>query len=555
MYAALWATNEAIMRAKTRAELYELVCEAAAKGGRFNSASILLPRPDSDRLDIVASAGPTASNARRLQVSTSEAYPEGRGVCGTAFRTRQASLSNDFANDPRGAAFKQVIQSDGARSGAAFPLLVDEQCVGVMLFISSELDTFTPEFAELLQRLADNVSFALGNFDRADEKARTEEQKERLARMLAALSATNEAIVRAKSRAELFELVCEAAAQGGKFTSTKHRTGASRTATILDIVAAAGPTAASARRADGLRSARPIRKDAASGRNGVPLHGKPCIINDYLARSARRSAFHARARPGRRAIGRRVPAARRRPAPSASCCSSPPRRIRSRRNSSNCCSGWPTTSPLRSENFDRADEKARTEEQKERLARMLAALSATNEAIVRAKSPRRAVPAGVRGRGRGRQVHLDQSSALVRPDSDFFELVAVAGPTADSARRRQDFDQRSLSRRPRPCRAGVPLRQGLHRNDYLAEQRHSQAFHARARARTARSPARSFPLLVGGKVVGVMLFISAEKDTFTPEFVELLQRLDRQCLVRAGEFRPRRREEPGGRADRISRLA
>ena len=49
MFAALSATNEAIMRAKSRGELYELVCEAAAKGGKFNSASILLPRPASDR--------------------------------------------------------------------------------------------------------------------------------------------------------------------------------------------------------------------------------------------------------------------------------------------------------------------------------------------------------------------------------------------------------------------------------------------------------------------------------------------------------------------------
>ena len=64
------------------------------------------------------------------------------------------------------------------------------------------------------------MSFALENFDRADEKARTEEQKERLTRMFAALSATNEAIMRAKSRSELFDLVCEAAANGGKFTST-----------------------------------------------------------------------------------------------------------------------------------------------------------------------------------------------------------------------------------------------------------------------------------------------------------------------------------------------
>ncbi len=39
-----------------------------------------------------------------------------------------------------------------------------------MIFVAGEKDTFTPEFVELLQRLADNVSFALENFDRADEK-------------------------------------------------------------------------------------------------------------------------------------------------------------------------------------------------------------------------------------------------------------------------------------------------------------------------------------------------------------------------------------------------
>ena len=47
-------------------------------------------------------------------------------------------------------------------SGAAFPLMVSGRAVGVMFFISSEMDTFTPEFAELLQRLTDNVSFAIG---------------------------------------------------------------------------------------------------------------------------------------------------------------------------------------------------------------------------------------------------------------------------------------------------------------------------------------------------------------------------------------------------------
>ena len=50
-----------------------------------------------------------------------------------------------------------------------------------MSFMSREKDTFTPEFAELLQRLVDNVSFALENFDRADEKTKADERIEYLA--------------------------------------------------------------------------------------------------------------------------------------------------------------------------------------------------------------------------------------------------------------------------------------------------------------------------------------------------------------------------------------
>jgi diguanylate cyclase (GGDEF)-like protein len=291
MYAALSATNEAIMRAKCRAGLYELVCEAAAKGGRFNSVSILLPRSGSDRLDVIASAGPTAANARRLNVSTSEAYPEGRGLCGTAFRTQRSSLSNDFPADPRGQAFQQVIKSDGAQSGAAFPLLVGGETAGVMLFISSEKNTFTPEFAELLQRLADNVSFALENFARADEKARTEEQKERLSRMFAALSATNEAIMRAKSRAQLYELVCEAAAKGGRFTSTNILL-VQPDSEFFESVAAAGPTAASSR---AVRVSTDEARPEGRGLAGTAFRSrKACIANDYLA-SRTTQAFHSQA--------------------------------------------------------------------------------------------------------------------------------------------------------------------------------------------------------------------------------------------------------------------
>jgi diguanylate cyclase (GGDEF)-like protein len=545
MFAALSATNEAIMRARSRTELYELVCEAAAKGGKFNSASILTVTSGSDYLDMVASAGPTADNARRLKVSINAEHPEGQGLSGTAFRSRQPAVSNDFGNDVRLDAFRHVVKSDGARSGAAFPLMVDGHPVGVMLFISSEPNTFTPAFDELLQRLADNVSFALANFDSADEKARTEAQRERLARMLAALSATNEAIVRAKSRQELFELVCEAAAEGGKFTSTKIGM-VQPNSDYFAVVASAGPTAASAREA-----AIATSEDLPEGRAlaGTAFRSRlPCIVNDYLA-DPRTSAFHARARAdgsrsgaafpllvGGRAVGVMV-------FTSAEKNTFTPEFVEMLERLTGNIS-------FALENFDRADEKARTEEQKERLARMLSALSETNEAIVRAKSPAELFRFVCEAAAQGGRF-TSTSIAMERPDSDFFEIVAVAGPTSDRARQMRIStdpalpEGRGLS--GRAFRAG----KACIANDYLAE-RNAPIFQTAARLQGAQSGA-SFPLFTGGNVVGVMLFVSVEKDTFTPEFVELLQRLTANISLALENFS--RADEKKKADERIEYLA
>ena len=63
------------------------------------------------------------------------------------------------------------------------------------------------EFVQMVERLAGNAGLAFENFDRADDRRLAEEQKERLIRMFAALSETNEAMMRAQTRAELFHLV------------------------------------------------------------------------------------------------------------------------------------------------------------------------------------------------------------------------------------------------------------------------------------------------------------------------------------------------------------
>jgi diguanylate cyclase (GGDEF)-like protein len=289
MFAALSATNEAIMRAKTRSELFQLVCEAVVAGAKFTSTTISLVRPDDEFLETVATTGPMADYIRTLRFSISADRPEGRGLTGTAYRSGRPSVSNDFQADSRTSLWHGKTET---RSGAGLPLLIAGKPVGVFLFLSSERHTFTPELVELLRRLSENVSFALENFDRADEKRKTEEQKDRLTRMFAALSATNEAIMRAKTREELFQLVCEAAVTGGKFSATTIAL-VDAGSEFLRMVATAGP---GRRKLEDSRLATVASRPEGRGLAGTAFRtGMPCVINDYKA-DARTSYWHGNGR-------------------------------------------------------------------------------------------------------------------------------------------------------------------------------------------------------------------------------------------------------------------
>jgi diguanylate cyclase (GGDEF)-like protein len=181
MYVALSATNEAIMRSRTREELLELVCSAAVLGGKFTSTTIALAEPGQEFLRIAATKGENAERVKSTRFATSADRPEGRGSTGTSFRTRCPCIINDYLTDERTKHWHALAGGGGTKSGASFPLLKGSEATGVLLFLTSEKDAFSDELVELLARLAENISFALENFDRDEEKRQADEQIQYLA--------------------------------------------------------------------------------------------------------------------------------------------------------------------------------------------------------------------------------------------------------------------------------------------------------------------------------------------------------------------------------------
>src|SRR5262249_22587772 len=97
MFAALSTTNEAILRARSEAELYQRVCDGTVSGGAFLGSTAYLVN-DGGLLHRVAVAG---AGFLTMFPATVDATQESHGLVATAYRTRRVVVTSDYVNDRR----------------------------------------------------------------------------------------------------------------------------------------------------------------------------------------------------------------------------------------------------------------------------------------------------------------------------------------------------------------------------------------------------------------------------------------------------------------------
>ncbi len=219
-FAALSATNEAILYAKSPEELYGKVCEAAFSSGDFLATAIFLLESGTSMLRFATGFGEDTARLRGIDISIAADTPEGSGVCGQAFRDQKLSISNDFLNDQRSLAWRKGASDSHVGAVAALPLICNGRSVGVLLVNRREAGSLNEQIVSLFERMSANISYALDNFDREAARKSGERAMRRLNRMFGAISATNEAILRAKTEQDLYQRVCDAAVYSGKSIAT-----------------------------------------------------------------------------------------------------------------------------------------------------------------------------------------------------------------------------------------------------------------------------------------------------------------------------------------------
>lgn len=510
MFAALSATNEAILRATSEDELFQRVCDAAVFGGELLGTGVLLADRE-HQLKFVAGAGAGLDTLRDLTSTTDEHSAEGQGLAATAFRSGRPCVTNDYINDDRLRRWHEAARLIGARSAAGVPIRRHGCCIGAFLFYLGRPDALDDETIGLLEKMAENVSFALDNFER--ERAR-----KRIARMFAALTAINEAILRAKSVDEMFDTVCHAAVEQAQLLGAAilvEQPGSSWLKLAAHASAFPKVTAT-------LRISSDPSIPEGQGLGGTVFRtGKPCISDDV--------PNDPRSRPWRplvQALG--LTALSVFPLFAGA---NPVGVIyfffgsgtgQLDEEASKLMGRIAENISFALEVFAREADRRFAEERKERLTHMYAALSAANEAILRARTREElcelVCEAAVLG-----DMSISDHIWLVEPDGASLRVVAAGGLGKDTAIGLRspiggpDSDSQSLSE--------IAFKSGRTSisNDYMADPRLTR-YRDRVQNLGVRSAA-VVPLGKDGKPFGLLLVQSRHLNAFTPELIDLLQRL------------------------------
>lgn len=184
LYAALSETNQAIVHATHRDELFTRLCHIAVERGGLRMAWVGLQDEKTGKMVSMARCGDDPAWQAGLQPIH---LLRGGGTAEELARSASVPyVCNDLLADPGLVHLHGDLRRNGFLAGACFPLRTEDRVVGCFTLFAGEAGFFDMELQNLVAEMVTDVSFALSNFEKealrrqAEERLRASEESSRL---------------------------------------------------------------------------------------------------------------------------------------------------------------------------------------------------------------------------------------------------------------------------------------------------------------------------------------------------------------------------------------
>ena len=167
---ALQVTTGVLLRSTSEQELYQRMCGVVVDIAGYRMAFVALANDDPDRTVTLATVA--GHEAGFFAVRGAITWAEGdTSVTGTAIRTGEIQVNQDYATNPNVAGSRDEALKRGFHSSISLPIREGTRVIGALSLASAERHAFNAQEVGLLATLADDVSYgvaALRNLGRGD---------------------------------------------------------------------------------------------------------------------------------------------------------------------------------------------------------------------------------------------------------------------------------------------------------------------------------------------------------------------------------------------------
>lgn len=171
---ALIQLNGAIVRSETREQLFAEVCRIAVQVGQLPLVWVGLLDPSTQDVVPAAVFGPASGcfEGRRIHLD-----PEGvelHGPLARSLRSGAPAVSLDFQGEALNETWREAALRHGMTAAAVVPLREGDQVIGVICLYATHADAFRPEAMGLIERLGEDLSYALEHMEQERRWAQAE---------------------------------------------------------------------------------------------------------------------------------------------------------------------------------------------------------------------------------------------------------------------------------------------------------------------------------------------------------------------------------------------
>jgi PAS domain S-box-containing protein len=173
LYAFLSEANAAIVRTKSRQELFDEVCRVAVEHGSFRMAWIGLVNKMDNTYEPAASSGVGSEFVNSLRIPLDD-IDLNAGPTGRAVKEGKLMVSRDIATDQTVGSWRERALSFGYRSSASIPIRLGGTVIGTLNLYSEEPEFFTDKETDLMMEISATVSYALDMMKNQESRKRAQ---------------------------------------------------------------------------------------------------------------------------------------------------------------------------------------------------------------------------------------------------------------------------------------------------------------------------------------------------------------------------------------------